>query len=984
MNETENEILAGLRHTAEPDATAVKTPKFTPDEERDLERIDDHKAMGDLASTGLMAAGLLAGLKGGPKKLDGVRVFSGFDGMSGLQAGLKQNGVKVNEYLASEINPSAMKLTEHNFPQTKQLGDIQQINPATIGAVDIGAFGFPCQTLSSANHGGKIGLRDLTTGEPVMDYDTYVMGKKAGHKYSSSAMGLFEAIRIAKGLKEANPNVALMFENVASMRPENRQLIDGILSKELGLGPSFKMNTKGPTNRQRLMWTNIMGEDDYNALSDRMRQVEPNDVVEPNATHQLTKKGANSLQTDLVATEEPAPIPSKVTAKVGPRTGKLATATTNETPKLMQGDIELEPNRRELANMAGLDKSFKVDAPITDKEFAHAVGNGWDLNQFKPLLTRFKNDVKGRMPKPEGRLSDENRMRETNKILHDAGMPYEREATVPTYGDYFAPEKKVTVYPHVSKRLYRSSTHMPTDGIKLYKISPNTPVAKDMQYFDDATLDYLASKFIPEGGYPKAAEDRDELLEQLRTAIKASKHRNIDYYDVMSKIPAKDIQVANQKSIMSKYGRYRPESWFADSKARLSTGAKGSYGAADHLVQLPSSELLRMAKAGTLSVRPSHLTDNIINIAEEIPQKYIMPITHAEPTSVLDAQLKLGRISEPQYNDLKSYVGKVPNWVWTSPRGVHTILNNSTRSAEQSINYLDWIERGNYSALPDNLIDIYKPQITNELQQKKVPLAEYPIRLIENVPPETMAAAITKHIMDGRGYRISDDMFDKYVDDIAKQPDGLDAILTRIRYGRVGPRAFELVSDAVGPAVTARLAYKSSLINAINYSGWLNEQLVDIANDAPGYIVNGITSASVLSKLSPNAILNGLLDLASFNSPNGLRELIERSVNYSPEQISDLCIALGVPYERLADELFLTVDAVKEFVDKIDIPGEEMYLVKLLESMPEYAFTFLVDWLNQNSHHIHEDLQNIEPVFRNTTARYKFDLLKEMANTLYP
>lgn len=983
MNETENEILAGLRHTAEPDATAVKTPKFTPDEERDLERIDDHKAMGDLASTGLMAAGLLAGLKGGPKKLDGVRVFSGFDGMSGLQAGLKQNGVKVNEYLASEINPSAMKLTEHNFPQTKQLGDIQQINPATIGAVDIGAFGFPCQTLSSANHGGKIGLRDLTTGEPVMDYDTYVMGKKAGHKYSSSAMGLFEAIRIAKGLKEANPNVALMFENVASMRPENRQLIDGILSKELGLNPSFKMNTKGPTNRQRLMWTNIMGEDDYNALSDRMKQVEPNDVVEPNATHQLTKKGANSLQTDLFATEEPAPIPSKVTAKVGPRTGKLATATTNETPKLMQGDIELEPNRRELANMAGFDKSFKVDAPITDKEFAHAVGNGWDLNQFKPLLTRFKNDVKGRMPKPEGRLSDENRMRETNKILHDAGMPYEREATVPKYGDYYAPEEKVTVYPHVSKRLYRASKNMPTDGIKLYKISPNTPVAKDMQYFDDATLDYLASKFIPEGGYPKAAEDRDELLEQLRTAIKASKHRNIDYYDVMSKIPAKDIQVANQKSIMSKYGRYRPESWFADSKARLSTGAKGSYGAADHLVQLPSSELLRMAKAGTLSVRPSHLTDNIINIAEEIPQKYIMPITHAKPTGVLDALLKLGRISDTQYAYLKQYVGKVPEWVWNSPRGVNLIASGP-EFAGRNTNDLDLIAHGNYQALPDNLIDIYKPNILDELRRNKTPVTDYPISLTENFPPEDMAAIITKQTMEGRGHRISDDMFDKYVYDIAKQPDGLNAIITRIRYGTSSPRAYEVVSDAIGPAVTARLAHKSSLIEAIDMAGWHNEQLVGIANEAPGDIINGITNASVLSKLSPEAVLNSFLESALYNTPRGLRNLIEKSVNYSPEQVSDLCISLGVPYERLADELFVTADAVKEFVDKIDIPDEEMYLVNLLEFMPEYALGFLADWMHENSSNIHNVLQSIEPLFKNTTAKYKFDLLKETVNTLYP
>ena len=579
MNETENEILAGLRHTAEPDATAVKTPKFTPDEERDLERIDDHKAMGDLASTGLMAAGLLAGLKGGPKKLDGVRVFSGFDGMSGLQAGLKQNGVKVNEYLASEINPSAMKLTEHNFPQTKQLGDIQQINPATIGAVDIGAFGFPCQTLSSANHGGKIGLRDLTTGEPVMDYDTYVMGKKAGHKYSSSAMGLFEAIRIAKGLKEANPNVALMFENVASMRPENRQLIDGILSKELGLGPSFKMNTKGPTNRQRLMWTNIMGEDDYNALSDRMRQVEPNDVAEPNVTHQLTKKGANSLQTDLFATEEPAPIPSKVTAKVGPRTNKLATATTNETPKLMQGDIELEPNRRELANMAGLDKSFKVDAPITDKEFAHAVGNGWDLNQFKPLLTRFKNDVKGRMPKPEGRLGDENAIKAVNE----------------TYTGDNARARIGTKQYHAQ---HHPIEYFETDeiGIPDMERAVNTSAA-NLDKAIDSYADYDSFRANPDLW-------QDYVL-----------------YKQTGEITPRLLRYSEENDIAQSYQNFRPGIWTADSKKRLNSG----YGPYNYRIDIPARELNRRAQNDMLSVRPNHRSDNVINFFEPIPKKWTSP-----------------------------------------------------------------------------------------------------------------------------------------------------------------------------------------------------------------------------------------------------------------------------------------------------------------------------------------------------------------------
>ena len=51
-------------------------------------------------------------------------VLSLFDGMSCGQIALERSGFKVKKYYASEIDKYAIKITQKNYPQTTQLGDI--------------------------------------------------------------------------------------------------------------------------------------------------------------------------------------------------------------------------------------------------------------------------------------------------------------------------------------------------------------------------------------------------------------------------------------------------------------------------------------------------------------------------------------------------------------------------------------------------------------------------------------------------------------------------------------------------------------------------------------------------------------------------------------------------------------------------------------------------------------------------------------------
>ena len=79
-----------------------------------------------------------------------MNVLSLFDGMSCGQIALERVGVKVDKYHASEIKPHAIQVTQENYPDTIQLGDINNWKQWNIdwSAIDLVIGGSPCQDLS--------------------------------------------------------------------------------------------------------------------------------------------------------------------------------------------------------------------------------------------------------------------------------------------------------------------------------------------------------------------------------------------------------------------------------------------------------------------------------------------------------------------------------------------------------------------------------------------------------------------------------------------------------------------------------------------------------------------------------------------------------------------------------------------------------------------------------------------------------------------
>lgn len=79
-----------------------------------------------------------------------MNVLSLFDGMSCARIALRELGIKVDRYYASEINKHAIKQTQLNFPDTIQLGDVRGVHAKNLPKIDLLIGGSPCQGFSFA------------------------------------------------------------------------------------------------------------------------------------------------------------------------------------------------------------------------------------------------------------------------------------------------------------------------------------------------------------------------------------------------------------------------------------------------------------------------------------------------------------------------------------------------------------------------------------------------------------------------------------------------------------------------------------------------------------------------------------------------------------------------------------------------------------------------------------------------------------------
>ena len=157
-----------------------------------------------------------------------MHVLSLFDGMSCGQQAIEKLGIKNYKYYASEIKSHAIKLTQHNYPGTIQLGDVTKWIEWDIQKPNLLLGGSPCQDFSRGNK------------------------KRLGLEGSKSSL-FFEYVNI---LNHYKPEYFLL-ENVVMDIEDNN-----FITKTLGVEP-IRINSElvSPQLRDRYYWTNIPGQE---------------------------------------------------------------------------------------------------------------------------------------------------------------------------------------------------------------------------------------------------------------------------------------------------------------------------------------------------------------------------------------------------------------------------------------------------------------------------------------------------------------------------------------------------------------------------------------------------------------------------------------------------------------------------------------------------------------------------------------------------
>ena len=158
--------------------------------------------------------------------MEKINVLSLFDGISCGHIALDKAGIPINKYYASEIDKYAIKVTNKNYPETINLGDVTTVSGELFNEkIDLLIGGSPCQGFSQA---GKMKNFDDPRSKLFWEY-----------------------VRI---LQEVKPKYFLL-ENVVM-----KQEWQDIISEALGVKPiMIDSSLTSAATRKRLYWTNIPG-----------------------------------------------------------------------------------------------------------------------------------------------------------------------------------------------------------------------------------------------------------------------------------------------------------------------------------------------------------------------------------------------------------------------------------------------------------------------------------------------------------------------------------------------------------------------------------------------------------------------------------------------------------------------------------------------------------------------------------------------------
>ena len=290
-----------------------------------------------------------------------MNVLSLFDGVSCGQLSLQRAGIKYDKYYASEIDKHAIKVTQHHFPNTIQLGSVVGLDTSTLPKIDLLFGGSPCQSFSRS-------------------------GDNTGFDGKS---GLFwEYVRI---LNELKPTYFLLENVVMKKEWEN------IITEAIGVEPVM-IDSKffSAQKRQRLYWTNIPFDKN---IEDK--NIHILDILKPDGSEKIindhpvvldindgTFKIKNGTKTGYLYAKHGDCVNLEV-PKSKTRRGRVSHGKTNTLNTACNYGVVVDGNLRELniveyERLQTLPDNYTSLATLNQRK--KMIGNGWTVDVISNIF----------------------------------------------------------------------------------------------------------------------------------------------------------------------------------------------------------------------------------------------------------------------------------------------------------------------------------------------------------------------------------------------------------------------------------------------------------------------------------------------------------------------------------------------------------------------------------------------------------------------
>ena len=280
-----------------------------------------------------------------------MNVLSLFDGMSCGQIALNRIGLKYDNYFASEVDKYAIQITQKNFPNTIQLGDVTKINLSDLPQIDLLIGGSPCTGFSFA-------------------------GKGLNFEDPQSKL-FFNFVNVLNKLK---PKYFLL-ENVL-MKKEHQNII----TEYMGVEPNaINSSLVSAQNRPRLYWTNIPNVTQPNDLNLKLSDVLLSDEeVKEYPNLFLTEKAIGYMS--RLRNNKP-----RWEYHTNPLNGKAACLTANMYKGVPYGVIKEKMRKLhpiECERLQTVDDNYTKGVSNTQRY--KMLGNGWTINVITHILKNVK------------------------------------------------------------------------------------------------------------------------------------------------------------------------------------------------------------------------------------------------------------------------------------------------------------------------------------------------------------------------------------------------------------------------------------------------------------------------------------------------------------------------------------------------------------------------------------------------------------------